>query len=399
MPGPLTARYCGSAAAHRIALAITAASLQVLAAAPLRAQTPAAVPVAEAPRASLPLFPLRVRWTADLGAPPAAAIAADEARVYVPISTGALLAVDADGGSTVWRADLTTTVAPVAADGRVYVVGDGVLQALDGPTGRAIWRVPLPAAASAPLVARAGWVVAGLASGEVLALRGVDGTIVWRQSFATSLAALPAINGDRLYLPGADGTVRALLVRDGSPVWSRTLGGGILGISPLGARVYVGSADNYFYCLDDASGRVRWRWRAGADPVGLAVADDDRVFFTAMDTVVRALDRGHGAQRWRRPLPWRPRGGPLRVGTTLVASGIALDLRGYALDTGQPVGEFALSESKLEVLEGQPVIVTRRTLPGDFLVVAVGDGRLLALEHVFRFPATPPTMLPGEAMA
>jgi len=380
-------------------LAVATILLLVFATAPPHAQTPPAAPAAESPRASLPLFPLRVRWTADLGAPPAAAIAADESRVYVPISTGGLLAFDADGGSTVWRADLTTTVAPVAADGRVYVVGDGVLQALDGPTGRAIWRVPLPAAVSAPLVARAGWVIAGLQSGEILALRGDDGTIVWRRSFATPLAALPAINGDRLYLPGADGTVRALLVRDGSPLWSRTLGGGILGISPLGERVYVGSADNYFYCLDDGSGRVRWRWRAGADPIGLAVADDDRVFFTAMDTVVRALDRGHGAQRWRRPLPWRPRGGPLRVGTTLVASGIALDLRGYALDSGQPIGEFALSEAKLEVLEGQPVVVSRRTLPGDFLVVAVGDGRLLALEHVFGLPATPLTVFPGEAVA
>lgn len=352
------------------------------------------------PRAqTLPLFPLRVRWTVDLGGAPAAAPVVDDARVYVPLAAGGLLAVNADAGGTAWRADVTTRLAPAAADGRVYLVAQGVLQALDASTGRPGWQVPLPAPVSVALVARAGWVIAALENGEVLALRGEDGTIVWRQALDVPLAALPAINGDRLYLPGADGTVRALLVSDGATVWTRALGGGILDISPLGARVYVGSADNYFYCLDEASGRVRWRWRIGADPVGGAVADDARVFFTGMDTVLRALDRGHGAQRWRRPLPWRPRGGPLRVGNTLVASGIALDLRGYALDTGRPVGEFALSENRLEVLEGPPAIVTRATLPGDFLVVAVADGRLLALEHVFGLPATPLTVLPGESVA
>ncbi len=93
--------------------------------------------------------------------------------------------------------------------------------------------------------------------------------------------------------------------------------------------------------------------------MGAAIADDERVYFTSLDTVVRALDRGHGAQRWRQPLPWRPRTGPLRVGNTLVASGIAVDLRGYAMDTGKPVGEYALSENRLEVVEGAPIVVAR----------------------------------------
>ena len=203
----------------------------------------------------------------------------------------------------------------------------------------------------------------------------------------------------RLYLPGQDGAVTAVAVATGEVIWTRAIGGAIVSVAPLGPRVYVASTDNYFYCLDDKQGRVRWRWRAGADAVGTAIADDERVYFAALDGLVRALDRGHGAQRWRQALPWRPRTGPLRVGQTLVASGIALDLRGYALATGAPVGEFALSESRLEVLEGAPVVVARTTLPGDFLVAAIADGRLVALEHVFGLPGRPLTDLPGERVA
>ena len=160
--------------------------------------------------------------------------------MFVPLAAGGLLAVDAGTGATVWRADVTTTARPAAADDHVYVVGGDVLLALDAATGRAAWRVPLAAPVSAPLVARSGWVIAALESGDVLALRGADGTEVWRQTFGAAVVASPAIDGDRLYLPGADGIVRAVAVSTGTAIWTQALGGSIVSIAPLGARVYVG---------------------------------------------------------------------------------------------------------------------------------------------------------------
>ncbi len=367
-------------------------------AAPIPRPAPKAA-VAKGTTGGVPFFPLRVRWSTELEAAPAAGVATDDVRVFVPLTGGGLLAVDAATGSVIWRADLTTDVLPAVDETRVHVVAADAIHALDAATGSELWRTSLAAPVSTPLVTRGGWVIAALQNGDVVALRGSDGSDVWRQTFGAAVVAPPAINGDRLYLPGPDGMVRALAIETGAAIWTRALGGSVLSIAPLGNRVYVGSSDNHFYCLDDAKGRVRWRWRAGADPIGDAIADDERVFFTSLDTVVRALDRGHGAQRWRQPLPWRPRSGPLRVGHTLVAAGIAVDLRGYALDTGKAVGEFALTENRLEVIEGVPVVVRRATLPGDFLVAAVADGRLVALEHVFGLPARPLTDLPGERIA
>ena len=399
----------GLSGIHRIAWATLAVAISV--GLPCRSEAQVApspapaslagppAPTATSTSLALPLFPLRLRWSAELDAPPSAAIGTDNRRVFVPLATGGLIAMSVDDGGVVWRSEVTTTVPPAVADGHVYVIGGDALHALDVASGRSVWRVALTAVVSAPVVARSGWVIAALETGAVLALRGVDGTEVWRQQLDAAVVAPPVIDGDRLYLPGADGVVRALTVESGTPIWAQTLGGSIVTIAPLGGRVYVGSTDNYFYCLDDKQGRVRWRWRAGSDPVGAPIADEDRVYFTSMDTVVRALDRGHGAQRWRQPLPWRPRTGPIRVGGTLVAAGIAVDLRGYAMDTGRPVGEYALTENRLEVLEGPPVVIARQTLPGDFLVAAIADGRLVALEHVFGLPARPLTDLPGERVA
>lgn len=342
---------------------------------------------------------MRVLWSAPLDGAPAAASASEDGRIFVPLSPAGLVAVQADTGATLWKAEVTTTQAPAAADGRVYVVSADALQALDATTGGVAWRVSLDAAVSAPIAARGGWVIASLANSELLAVRGTDGTIVWRRTLDAPVVAAPAIDGDRLYLPGEDGSVRALALTTGEPQWSRHLGGRVLSVAPLGGRLYVSSTDKFFYCLDDTNGRVRWRWRTGADTVGVPIADDSRVYVAALDTVLRALDRGHGAQRWRQPLPWRPRTGVIQVGSTLVATGIAVDLRGFEAATGKSLGSFALSEAALDVVVGGLIVVPRQTLPGDFLVAALADGRLVALEHAFGLPGTPLKTLPGEPVA
>lgn len=348
----------------------------------------------------LPLFPLRVRWSTELGLAPATGPVSDGVSIYLPLDSGAVVAVDADTGVVRWTADGAVTRLPPAADGTsVYVVRDRELSALDAATGTERWRIAFDADISAPLVARAGWVVVALASGDVTAVRGADGVRVWQSTFATPVVAQPAINGARLYLPGGDARVRAVHIETGVLEWEQTVGGAVLTISPLGERVFVGADDNFFYALDDRNGRRLWRWRTGGDPIGDASADDRRVYFSSLDTIVRALDRRNGAQRWRRPLPWRPRSGPQLVGTTILVSGVALDLRGFAADTGAPIGEYALSADRLELLEGAPAIVERTRLPGAYVVLALADGRLLALEHAYGLKVEPLTRFPGEPMA
>ena len=352
----------------------------------------------EAP--GLPLFPMRVRWTTSFDVAPTTGPVSDGTSVYLALDSGAVVAVDADTGALRWSADGAVTRVPPAADGTgVYVVRGREVVALEAATGEERWRLAFDADVSAPLVARAGWVVVALASGEVIAVRGADGVRVWQSAFATPVVAQPAINGARLYLPGDDARVRAVHIETGALEWEQTVGGAVLTISPLGDRVFVGADDNFFYALDDRNGRRLWRWRTGGDPIGDAVADERRVYFTSLDTIVRALDRRNGAQRWRRPLPWRPRSGPQLVGTTVLVSGVALDLRGFAAETGQPVGEFALSADRLELLEGVPTVVERTRLPGAYVVLALADGRLLALEHAYGLKPEPLTRFPGEPMA
>jgi len=87
-------------------------------------------------------------------------------------------------------------------------------------------------------------------------------------------------------------------------------------------------------------GRVAWRWRTGADVVGVPVVDERNVYFVSLDNALRALSRRTGVQQWVRLLPIRPTRGPLRVDRTLVVSGIAPALRAFNMKDGTPAGEL-----------------------------------------------------------
>jgi hypothetical protein len=134
----------------------------------------------------------------------------------------------------------------------------------------------------------------------------------------------------------------------------------------LDDRLFVGSTDNFFYCLSADDGRWDWRWRTGGDIVGLPVVDARNVYFVSLDNVLRALSRKSGVQQWVRPLPIRPVRGPIMAGSALVVTGIAPTLRAYKLSDGLPAGEmvtagelaapvYALPASPLPTL----VVVTR----------------------------------------
>jgi hypothetical protein len=78
----------------------------------------------------------------------------------------------------------------------------------------------------------------------------------------------------------------------------------------------------------------------GGGIVGEPVLDGMRVYFVALDNVLRALDLVSGGQHWMRPLPLRPITGPTRAGSTIVVTGLASALRAFNLADGVAAGEI-----------------------------------------------------------
>lgn len=383
---------CGRTLAIAVAAARALAAALVIAAFPiLGAQAPTAgttelppPPAQTAPAPAAPL-PQEALWSVSLGVP-AAAPGFDRARAYVPLRDGRLTAVSLATGKAEWSIELATKHPPAAGDDLVFALSAESVFALDPATGAVRWRRPVGAAFSAPPLWDTGWLIAATQPGELLAIRATDGELLWRAALGSPARAPAAPAAERVYASLADGRVMALDIKTGTLAWERRLGGAGTEILALDDRLFVGSTDNYFYCLSTKDGAVKWRWRTGGDIVGAAVVDESRVYFLSLDNILRALDRGHGAQRWKRPLASRPAAGPQLLHGALIVSGIGSEIRAYGALDGSPAGEFSAASD----LAAPPRILTGGgTLE---MVVLTGEGQLTGLTHAP--PPVPPPKPP-----
>ena len=260
------------------------------------------------------------RWKAPLSAPPVSPPVIAGGVTVVPLQDKTVLAVESRNGTERWRAEVSAAW-PISTDEeRVFVPSRDAIHALRLSTGEAIWRTEV-GTLTAPPLAHAGWVVAA-GGGAVVALRAVDGTEVWRRSLG-AVENRPAIDGDMLFVPLVDNRVVAIDLPTGETRWERLVGGPVGEPLAIGGVVYAGADDKLFHVMNAATGESSWTYRVGASPRGRPAADDDHVYYVAVDNVLYVYARGSGAKRWSKGLTYRPSAGPVLVGSALLVPGAA----------------------------------------------------------------------------
>jgi outer membrane protein assembly factor BamB len=292
-------------------------------------------------RAPLSLLPVHTIWTLALNNQITVPPAYDESDGYFAIEQSRVAAYNLSTGTQKWVVSANPRMEPAVGDALLFLIEPSTLTALHTADGSIAWQLPFAETLVVPPVWDGGWLIAATAAEEILAFRGTDGRLIWRRAIGSAAHARPSLAADRVYVPTDDGRVVALQVETGEPLWERKIGGAANEILALDERLYVGSKDNYMYCLLTERGTIDWRWRTGADVIGKPVVDKRRVYFVALDNVLRALDRTSGAQQWKDALPLRPNSGPLQAGDTLIVAGLAPSMRGYQATDGKAAGEIA----------------------------------------------------------
>jgi outer membrane protein assembly factor BamB len=337
------------------------------------------------------LVALDPRWTATLDTASAAPAGFDEQTAYVPLKGGELVAVGLDRGDVRWKVTLTTPFSPATGDGFVFAAEEATVLAFQDESGAAVWRTPVGGLLAGPPTFDAGTVIVSKSDGELVTLRAEDGAILWRRALGAPQAVRPSAAGDRLYAGLQGGRVLAIDRESGGEIWSYTVGDEVTGLLALDDQVIVGTTGNYVYSLRPEKGRLHWRQRVGADVRGPAIADDKRIYFAALDNVLRAVDRNNGNLRWMQPLPSRPSGGPLRTADVVIVPTVSADIGVYNAETGKA----AFTIKAAGELGGVPFLRDNPRATATRLVAVSRDGTLQGFAPRFEPPPVPFAALPG----
>ena len=342
-------------------------------------------------------FPLEAKWSATLPASPAFAPAFDATRIYLPLQTKQLVALLIKDGSVAWSVECPMTAAPAAGDGLVYAGSEDLVEARTEGNGSAQWRRPVQGRVVS-LHWDTGWLFAQTEPGIFFAIRASDGAILWQKDFGSPLSeAKPAPTGERLYVPLKDGRIVALSLQTGDEIWTHKLAESAVGILPVGDRVFIGARDNHFHSLSAEDGDSDWRWPTGADLLGLPVLDARRVYFIALDNILRGHNRNSGSMMWKQVLPVRPFTGPLLSGETLIVTGVAAELHAYNAADGKPAGApFSLKGAENEeMLLAAPPHLTAQ----DSLILVTRGGQVRAVGAASPIETPPPAAPPAPPTA
>jgi outer membrane protein assembly factor BamB len=194
--------------------------------------------------------------------------------VLVGDDDGVLSALSATTGAERWtyRARGPLHSQPVVHGGMVYVTSnEGRVYGLDVRTGKWVWQYEREISEGFAIRGSSGVlpvgnrVYVGFPDGYLACLSGETGEVVWTRQLSgdatrfTDVDSTPVLVGDTLYISCYSGGVYALDVKDGSTRWRFELEtAGPLVVDPTGERIFVVSASQGLYCLDN-KGRKLWR--------------------------------------------------------------------------------------------------------------------------------------------
>ncbi len=262
--------------------------------------------------------------------------------VYFATREGDLTAMVASSRSILWRfkAEHPISSSPELAGEAVLVRDDGgvfyeVVDRLGGTVG-----MKLDFVVATPIRIMEGGALFGTADGKVLAL-GSDGKQLWEHHPAAPDAKVTAgpvpISGndawpDSILIGRSDGHLTAIDPK-GRLVWEFEARGAIQADPAVaGGRVYFGTSDRLFYCLDAASGKLKWRRRLQGAPVHPAVIGDRTLAVPASNSVIYLLSRRGGSILSWEAIPSRviyelAAAGRLALVSSAAPAIVALDLK------------------------------------------------------------------------
>ena len=332
--------------------------------------------------------PIHVRWLFKAEGVTNLTPAADNERVYMPLSNGSIISVRLSDGGLIWRSDIggVLSASPTVDNRNVFVASEslptpksvypqatGVLRALSRQSGLTSWMRTLPSPVRGVINLNAQSLFVTSSDGRIYALSKETGEIKWIKYNSSPFSPLNLLDGQTLYANDTYGDILAIELENGRTLWRyRTRKPLRAPAAVYGNMVYAGPTDGFVYAIHGATGRLRWRVRAGA-AIQAVLAGEKWVLATSLDNFVYCLSPRNGAKVWKRQLAGRVTAQPLVLkNNVLLAPLVGEECVVLNLEDGKKVNSIYVGEDNNT--EAAPLLTS------DALILTTREG-LLALTN------------------
>jgi outer membrane assembly lipoprotein YfgL len=206
----------------------------------------------------------------------------------------------------------------VAVNGNVLTLAasDGNVLAVEADSGRAVWRANVGAKISAGVGSDGSIAAVVTRDGELVVLEG--GQVKWKKVVGVRVATAPLVAGGRIFVLGVDRTVHAYDASDGIKLWQVQRPGDALTLSQTGVIVafkntlVVGQGPR-MAGFDPITSSLRWEAPLGsprganeverlADLIGPVVRSGDLICARSFQAAVGCVDAQLGNVAWTKAI-------------------------------------------------------------------------------------------------
>jgi len=220
----------------------------------------------------------------------------------------------------VWNQSIGAVEFPltVAVNGNVLTLAasDGSVVAIEADSGRSVWRANVGAKISAGVGSDGRLAAVVTRDGELVVLEG--GQVKWKKVVGVRVATAPLVAGGRIFVLGVDRTIHAYDASDGIKLWQVQRPGDALTLSQTGViaafknTLVVGQGPR-MAGFDPITSAVRWEATLGsprganeverlADLIGPVVRSGDLICARSFQAAVGCVDAQLGNVAWTKTI-------------------------------------------------------------------------------------------------
>jgi len=223
---------------------------------------------------------------------------AGEGVVYYATDDGHLTAAVVPGCDILWRFDAGRPFSSGPELGQDHIAicdAGGTLYLLDR-RGSLVFKSDLGPDLTTAVRESRGMLFFGARDGRIAMLDpAAGGRVVWESRLDAPVCAGPGFAGDLVLFGTGDGRLLAV-DRSGMTVWVFSADGPVSAEVAVDAnRLFFGTENRRFYCLNVKKGKTVWSRRLQGAPVHPAVVRDGTLAFPASNSVVYVLSRRGGS--------------------------------------------------------------------------------------------------------